>query len=211
MTMPHENSPIYTAGEKLEEASAAMILIHGRGATAEDILSLSTHLNYPGVVYLAPQAEGFTWYPNRFIFPVEQNEPYLSAALAKVDGLVKQIEARGIPTEKIFIGGFSQGACLASEYVIRNPKEYGGLLAFSGGYIGQKGLTREPVGDLGGMPAFLGCSDIDPHIPLQRVQETTSLLKAMGAEVTERIYPNMDHTVNDDELELARKLIEQRL
>jgi predicted esterase len=195
----------------LEEASAAMILIHGRGASAEDILSLSTHLDYPGVVYLAPQAEGYTWYPNRFIFPVEQNEPYLSAALAKVDGLVKQVEARGIPTEKIFIGGFSQGACLASEYVIRNPKNYGGLLAFSGGYIGQMGLAREPVGDLGGMPAFLGCSDTDPHIPLQRVQETTSLLKAMGAAVTERIYPNMDHTINDDELELARKLIEQRL
>jgi predicted esterase len=211
MTMPHENSPIYTAGEKLEEASVAMILIHGRGATAEDILSLSTHLDYPGVVYLAPQAEDYTWYPNRFIFPVEQNEPYLSAALAKVDGLVKQVEARGIPTEKIFIGGFSQGACLASEYVIRNPKNYGGLLAFSGGYIGQMGLTRKPVGDLGGMPAFLGCSDTDPHIPLQRVQETTSLLKAMGADVTERIYPNMDHTINDDELELARKLIEQRL
>jgi predicted esterase len=211
MTMPHENSPIYAAGAKLEEASAAMILIHGRGASAEDILSLSTHLDYPGVAYLAPQAEDYTWYPNRFIFPVEQNEPYLSAALAKVDGLVKQVEARGIPTEKIFIGGFSQGACLASEYVIRNPKNYGGLLAFSGGYIGQMGLMREPVGDLGGMPAFLGCSDTDPHIPLQRVQETTSLLKAMGAEVTERIYPNMDHTINDDELELARKLIEQRL
>jgi predicted esterase len=211
MTMPHENSPIYAAGAKLEEASTAMILIHGRGASAEDILSLSTHLDHPGVVYLAPQAEGYTWYPNRFIFPVEQNEPYLSAALAKVDGLVKQVEARGIPTEKIFIGGFSQGACLASEYVIRNPKNYGGLLAFSGGYIGQMGLAREPVGDLGGMPAFLGCSDTDPHIPLQRVQETTSLLKAMGAAVTERIYPNMDHTINDDELELARKLIEQRL
>lgn len=211
MRMPHENSPILATGAKLEEASAAMILIHGRGATAEDILSLSTHLDYPGVVYLAPQAEGFTWYPNRFIFPVEKNEPYLSAALAKVDGIVRQVEARGIPTEKIFIGGFSQGACLASEYVIRNPKQYGGLLAFSGGYIGQMGLVREPVGDLSGMPAFLGCSDTDPHIPLQRVQETTSLLKAMGADVTERIYPNMDHTINDEELELAKKLIEQRL
>lgn len=211
MRMPHENSPILATGAKLEEASAAMILIHGRGATAEDILSLSTHLDYPGVVYLAPQAEGFTWYPNRFIFPVEKNEPYLSAALAKVDGIVRQVEARGIPTEKIFIGGFSQGACLASEYVIRNPKQYGGLLAFSGGYIGQMGVSREPVGDLSGMPAFLGCSDTDPHIPLQRVQETTSLLKAMGADVTERIYPNMDHTINDEELELAKKLIEQRL
>lgn len=209
--MPHENSPVLAAGAKLEDASAVMILVHGRGASAQDILTLAPHLDYPGVAYFAPQAEGFTWYPNRFIFPVEQNEPFLSAALAKVDGLVKQIEARGIPTEKIFIGGFSQGACLASEYVIRNPKNYGGLLAFSGGYIGQLGITREPVGDLGGMPALLGCSDTDPHIPLQRVRETTSLLKAMGAEVTERIYPNMDHTINDEELELAKRLIEQRL
>jgi predicted esterase len=211
MTLPHETSPVYTAGAKLEEASAAMILVHGRGATAEDILSLSTHLNYPGVVYLAPQAEDYTWYPNRFIFPVEANEPHLSAALTKIDGIVKQLEARGIPTEKIFIGGFSQGACLASEYVILNPKPYGGLLVFSGGYIGKMGLTREPVGDLGGMPAFLGCSDVDPHIPLQRVQETTSLLKAMGTEVTERIYPAMGHTINNEEIELARKLVEQRL
>lgn len=211
MTMPHEDSPVLATGAKVEDASAVMILIHGRGASAQDILTLAPHLDYRGVAYLAPQAEGFTWYPNRFIFPVEQNEPYLSAALAKVDVLVKQAEALGIPSEKIFIGGFSQGACLASEYVIRNPKNYGGLLAFSGGYIGPLGLAREALGDLGGMPALLGCSDTDPHIPLQRVQETTSLLKAMGAEVTERIYPNMDHTINDEELELARKLIEQRL
>lgn len=211
MTLPHANSPVYAAGATLEDASAAMILIHGRGATAEDILSLSVHLNFPTMAYLAPQAEGYTWYPNRFIVPVEANEPYLSAALAKVDGLVKHVEARGIPLEKIFIGGFSQGACLASEYVIRNPRAYGGLLAFSGGYIGALGSPREPVGDLSGMPAFLGCSDVDPHIPLQRVQETTALLKAMGADVTERIYPRMEHTIIDDEIERARELVAKRL
>jgi predicted esterase len=211
MTLPHALTPVYGAGAKLEDASAAMILLHGRGATAEDILSLSTHLDLPGVAYLAPQAEGYTWYPNRFIFPVEANEPHLSAALDKVNSLVKQVEARGIPTEKIFIGGFSQGACLASEYVIRNPKTYGGLLVFSGGYIGQMGLKREANGNLGRLPAFLGCSDMDPHIPLQRVQETTSLLRAMGADVTERIYPNMGHTINEEEIELAKALVEKRL
>jgi predicted esterase len=211
MSIPHENSPVLAAGAKLDEAKAAMILIHGRGASAQDILTLVPYLTFPDMAYLAPQAEGSTWYPNRFIFPVEQNEPYLSAALAKVDGLVKQAEAHGIPAEKIFIGGFSQGACLASEYVIRNPRQYGGLLTFSGGYIGPIGLAREADGNLAGTPAFVGCSDVDPHIPLQRVNETTTLLRSMGAEVTERIYPGMDHTINEEELELAKQLIEKRL
>lgn len=212
MTMPHETSPVYAAGATLEDASAVMILIHGRGASAQDILSLSAPLNFAGVAYLAPQAEGSVWYPNRLIAPVESNEPYLSAAIAKVDGLVKQIEASGgIPVEKIFIGGFSQGASLASEYVIRNPRSYGGLLIFSGGYIWQSGKPREAAGNLNGMPVFNGCSNIDPFIPLERVKETSSLLTSLGAEVTERIYPNMDHTIIDEEIELARQLIEKRL
>lgn len=211
MTLPHQNQPVYAAGEKLDDASAVMILLHGRGATAEDILSLSAYLTQPGLAFLAPQAEGYTWYPNRFLFPVEQNEPHLSAALGVVDYLVKYAEERGIPSEKIFIAGFSQGACLASEYVIRNPKKYGGLLVFSGGYIGALNGTRQPEGDLNGTPAFLGCSDIDPHIPLQRVKDTTALLKAMGAEVTESIYPNMGHTINDDEIEQARDLLSKSL
>jgi len=195
----------------LDDASAVMILLHGRGASAEDILSLSTHLDYPGFAFLAPQAEGYTWYPNRFIFPVEHNEPYLSDALKVIESLVKQAEAQGIPTQKIFFGGFSQGACLASEYVIRNPKRYGGLIVFSGGYIGPLNMQRQPEGGLRGMPAFLGCSDVDPHIPLQRVKETTSLLTAMGARVTEKIYLNMGHTINDDEIQRARVVIEQSL
>jgi predicted esterase len=207
MSMPHETSQVYSAGPKLDEASAGLILLHGRGATAEDILSLSTDLIQPGLAFLAPQAEGYTWYPNRFIFPVEQNEPYLSSALDLVDKIVKHVEDIGIPTEKIFIGGFSQGACLASEYVIRNPKKYGGLLIFSGGYIGPLNVQRQPNGDLDGTPVFLGCSDSDPHIPLQRVKETTAMLEAMGAKVKEKIYPNMGHTIIDDEIELARDLI----
>lgn len=211
MSLPHLTQPVYSTGAKLDEASAAFILLHGRGATAEDILSLSTYLDFPGLAYLAPQAEGYTWYPNRFIVPVEQNEPYLSAALSKLDAIVKQVESNTIPVEKIFIGGFSQGACLASEYVIRNPRRYGGLVVFSGGYIGPMDVQRQAVGDLNGMPAFIGCSDIDPHIPLQRVKETTALLEAMGAKVAEKIYPNMGHTIADDEIEQARQIISESL
>lgn len=205
------DQPVFAAGVKLDEASAVMILLHGRGATAEDILSLSTHLDYSSLAFLAPQAEGYTWYPNRFIFPLEQNEPYLSFALTKIDEIVKQVETSGIPAEKIFIGGFSQGACLASEYVIRNPKRYAGLLVFSGGYIGPLNIQRQLKGDLVGTPVFIGCSNVDPHIPLQRVHETTALLKAMGADVVEKIYPQMEHTIIDDELELARSIIDKSL
>src|SRR5690349_17003637 len=173
--MSHIDQPVYSAGVELEKASAVMILLHGRGATAQDILSLSTHLTQPGLAFLAPQAEGYTWYPNRFIFPIEQNEPYLSSALKTIGKIVHEVETHGIPADKIFIGGFSQGACLASEYVIRNPKRYGGLVAFSGGYIGPLSVKRQPEGNLDQMPVFLGCSDIDPHIPLQRVKETSAL------------------------------------
>jgi predicted esterase len=211
MDLPHLTQPVYSTGAKLDDASAAFILLHGRGATADDILSLSTYLDFPQLAYLAPQAEGYTWYPYRFIVPIEQNEPHLSAALAKLDTIVKDIEAHGIPVEKIFIGGFSQGACLASEYVIRNPRRYGGLIVFSGGYIGPLDMPREPSGDLHEMPAFLGCSDGDPHIPLRRVKETTALLEVMGAKITEKIYPNMGHTIIDDEIEQARQLISESL
>jgi len=211
MSLPHLTQPVYSTGTKLDDASAAFILLHGRGATANDILSLSTYLDFPQLAYLAPQAEGYTWYPYRFIVPIEQNEPHLSAALAKLDTIVKDIETHGIPVEKIFIGGFSQGACLASEYVIRNPRRYGGLIVFSGGYIGPLDKQRQADGNLDGMPVFLGCSDGDPHIPLRRVKETTALLEVMGAKVIEKIYPNMGHTIIDDEIEQARQLISESL
>jgi predicted esterase len=202
---------VFATGRTLDSASGALILLHGRGASAEDILSLSINLDFPQLAYLAPQAEGYTWYPNRFIAPVEQNEPYLSAALSKIDEIVKDIEDHHVPAEKIFIGGFSQGACLASEYVIRNPRRYGGLLVFSGGYIGPLGIQRQPMGDFNAMPAFLGCSDKDPHIPLKRVKETTALLESMGARVTEKIYPHMGHTIIEDEIKLARQIISESL
>ncbi len=211
MSLPHLAQPVQSSGAKLDDASGVLILLHGRGATAEDILSISKFLNFPQLAYLAPQAERYSWYPNRFIVPIEQNEPYLSAALSKIDEIVKDVEAHQIPVEKIFLGGFSQGACLASEYVIRNPRQYGGLIVFSGGYIGPLDIERLPNGDMGGMPAFLGCSDRDAHIPLQRVKETTALLEAMGAKVTEKIYIKMPHTIIEKELMLARQLIAQRL
>jgi predicted esterase len=202
---------VYATGAKLEDAYAALILLHGRGATASDILSLATYLDFPRFAYLAPQAEGYTWYPYRFLAPPERNEPHLSAALAKIDTIVKELEAHDIPVERIFLGGFSQGACLACEYVIRKARRYGGLLAFSGGFLGPLGLQRQPNGHLDGMPAFLGCSDPDPHIPLQRVKETAALLGAMGAQVTEKIYPDMGHTISDDEIGAARDLISKSM
>jgi predicted esterase len=211
MSLPHLTQPVYSAGAKLEEASSALLLLHGRGSTADDILSLATYLDFPTFAYLAPQAEGYSWYPNRFIAPVEQNEPYLSAGLAKIEAIVKEVESHRIGVDKIFIGGFSQGACLATEYVVRNPRRYGGLLVFSGGYIGPLDEQRHPSGNFNGMPAFLGCSDPDPHIPLQRVRETSVLLQAMGAKVREKIYPNMGHTIIDDEIELARQVISEGL
>lgn len=211
MSLPHLTQPVYSAGAKLEEASSALLLLHGRGSTADDILSLATYLDFPAFAYLAPQAEGYSWYPNRFIAPVEQNEPYLSAGLAKIEAIVKEVESHRIGVDKIFIGGFSQGACLATEYVVRNPRRYGGLLVFSGGYIGPLDEQRHPSGNFNGMPAFLGCSDPDPHIPLQRVRETSVLLQAMGAKVREKIYPNMGHTIIDDEIELARQVISEGL
>lgn len=211
MSLPHAQSVVIRAGPKLELASTAIILLHGRGSTAQDILSLSRYLDFPDLAFLAPQAEGYSWYPSRFTAPVEANEPYLSAALSKVGEIMNEVEAHGISSRRIFIGGFSQGACLATEYVIRNPRPYGGLVVFSGGYIGPEGEPRRATGDFDGMPAFLGCSDIDPHIPLQRVRETTALLDEMGAVVNERIYPNMGHTIMDDEIELARTLIGSQL
>lgn len=204
---PHGGIPLHAAGVPLEAASAALILIHGRGATADDILSLHDLLDAPNLAVIAPQSAGAAWYPERFIAPIEANEPYLSSALTRIAEVAAHIESHGIPASRIVIGGFSQGACLASEFVIRNPRRWGGLLAFSGGYIGPPGETRPPQGSLDGTPAFLGCSDVDPHIPLQRVRETTSLLKAMGAQVTEKIYRNMGHTIYGDEIDHANDLL----
>lgn len=200
-----------TAGVPLERARAAMLLTHGRGASAESILSLAAELAFPDMVYLAPQAAGYTWYPYSFLFPLAANEPGLSSGLEVLAGLVERVEAAGISAESLFLAGFSQGACLALEFVARHARRYAGVLAFSGGLIGPDDTPRVYAGSLAGTPIFLGCSDRDPHIPLARVQHSVTVLTRLGAQVTERIYPNFGHAVNQDELDHARRLIAQAL
>ena len=203
----HGGQPVVTAGQPLSDARAALVLVHGRGATAQSILPLGAEIAPVNATWLAPQAAGNTWYPYSFLSPMAQNEPGLSSALATLATLVEQIADAGIPADRIVLGGFSQGACLASEFVARNAQRYGGLLVFSGGLIGPPGTPRNYPGDLAGTPVFIGCSDVDFHIPVARVHETTAALTALGAEVTERIYPGMDHIIVPDEITAARKLV----
>jgi len=207
MTAPHQGLPLVTAGKPLAEARGAMILIHGRGASAESILELAAYLPRPDLAWLAPQAADSTWYPYSFLAPLDKNEPYLSSALARVAEVVALAEAAGLPPERIFLGGFSQGACLASEFVARNARRYGGLIVFSGGLIGPDDTPRDYAGSLSGMPVFIGCSDVDPHIPVGRVHETAAVLARMGAAVDSRIYPRMGHTINQDEMDAAAALL----
>lgn len=205
----HQGQPVYAAGKPLAEAKGALILLHGRGATAQDILSLVGELYHPDVAYLAPQAAGNTWYPNSFLMPLTQNEPYLSSALQRIGEVVAQVEAAGIPAERIILGGFSQGACLSSEFVARNARRYGGLLVFSGGLIGPPGTPRAYAGTLADTPIFLGCSDVDFHIPKERVTESAEVFRRMGAQVTAKLYPNLGHTIIADELDHARQIVDE--
>lgn len=204
---PHQNQPIRTAGMALDRAQAVLILIHGRGATAESILTLANELYHPDVAYLAPQAAGNTWYPYSFLAPIPNNEPGISSGIKVVSDLVDETVATGIDYERIVIGGFSQGACLALEFVARSARRYGGVLGFSGGLIGPDSTPRDYAGTLGGTPIFLGCSDIDPHIPKERVELTAQVLSKLGGEVTVRLYPGMGHTVNQDEINFGRSMI----
>lgn len=205
---PHQGQRIYTAGKPLAEAQAAMILVHGRGATAVSILELADELYHPEFAYLAPQAAGNTWYPYSFLAPTTQNEPGLSSGLHVIADLIGQIEDTGIPAERIVLAGFSQGACLASEFAARHARRYGGLLAFSGGLIGPPGTPREYAGSLAGTPLFLGCSDVDFHIPLDRVEETAVTLTHLGANVNKQIYPTMGHTIVQDEINQANRIVQ---
>ena len=198
---PHANQPVVHAGAPLEGADAVMIMVHGRNASPRDILSLGAALKRPRVACLAPAAAGGTWYPFSFLAPREQNEPGLSSALGVLSSLVDDLLRRDVPSHKIVLLGFSQGACLASEFSVRHPRRYGGLLALSGGLIGPPGTTWDDVtGSLDGMPVFLGCSDVDGHIPKERVIESEGVFKRMGARVTRTLYPGMGHLVNDDEI-----------
>ena len=204
---PHRGQPVATAGRPLAGAPAAVVMVHGRGATAESILTLADEFGRPDLAYLAPQAHGYAWYPYSFLSPMEQNEPGLSSGLATLGDLLEQIGAAGIPPERAVFLGFSQGACLSLEFAARHARRYGGVVGLSGGLIGPPGTPREYAGSLSGTPVLLGCSDRDPHIPRQRVEESAQVLTGLGGEVTERIYPAMGHTVNEDEIEFVRGLL----
>ena len=204
---PHQGQPLVMAGQQLSNAKAALILVHGRGATAQSILELGGVLSHPDYAYLAPQAGANTWYPYSFLAPISQNEPGITSGLKAVADAVETVEAAGVPIEKIVLGGFSQGACLASEFVARHARHYGGLLVFSGGLIGPPGTLRDYEGTLDGTPIFIGCSDVDPHIPIERVTETADVLTNLGASITQKIYPAMGHTIIQDEIDHALQIM----
>jgi phospholipase/carboxylesterase len=205
MSIPH-GQRVLEAGEKLGAARAGMILLHGRGATAEDIMAIAAEVQAPGWAYLAPQATGNAWYPNPFTAPLESNEPYLSAALEVVSKLVERTETH-VPAHRIVVIGFSQGACLALEWAARNARRYGGIVGLSGGLIGPDGTQRDDKGSFEGTPAFLGCSDIDPYIQMPRVVEAGEVLKGMGASVTVRFYPGMGHMVSSEEIAIIKEMV----
>jgi predicted esterase len=195
------------SGEPLESARAAMILVHGRGASAEDIMAVGAELDCPGFAYLAPQAAGNAWYPNPFTAPIESNEPYLGAALDMLGNLVRHA-AETLSAEKVVLLGFSQGSCLALEFAARNARRYGAVIGLSGGLIGPPRTPRDYPGRFDATPVFLGCSDVDPHIPKERVLETGEVLERMDARVTLRLYPGMGHTVSLDEISAVRRILE---
>jgi predicted esterase len=203
----HEGQPLLQAGAPLGgtagAARAAMVMVHGRGGSADDILSLAQAFGAAadGWAFVAPQAANGTWYPERFMAPMARNEPWLSSALATVGRTVAHVEAAGIPAERIVLLGFSQGACLMSEWSARHARRYGGIAALSGGLIGPDGTPRDYAGTLDATPVLLGCSDRDPHIPITRVRETATVLEGLGAQVDLRIYPNAPHTVVQDEVD----------
>ena len=201
---PHAGQPVVTVGPGIESSRAAMIMLHGRNAGPRNILDLAGPLADPAFTYLAPTAAGGTWYPYSFMADTASNEPGLSSGLWVIDQLVRDIESRGIPKRRIVLLGFSQGACLASEYAVRHANRFGAVIAFSGGVIGPPGTTWESPGTFHGTPVFLGCSDVDGHVPKARVDESAVVFERMGAAVTKRIYPSMGHLLNEDELEWAR-------
>ena len=204
---PHDGQPVLRAGEPLDKARGAMILVHGRGASAADIMTVGNELMHPGFAYLAPEAAGHAWYPNPFTAPLDSNEPYLSSALEVLESLVATVTAH-VAYERIILLGFSQGACLTLEFAARHARRYGGVIAFSGGLIGPDGTPRDYPGSFAATPMFIGCSDVDPHIKKERVVEAGEVLKGMGAKVTVKLYPNMPHTVNADEIHSAAQVVE---
>lgn len=204
----HAGQPVRHAGADVREAPAVVVMVHGRNAGPENILSIVPRLSRPEAAYLAPAAANGTWYPHTFLSERQKNEPDLSSALQVLADLTTDLASQGVPAERIVLLGFSQGACLSAEFVFRHPARWGGLVVLSGGLIGPPGTTWTTVGSLAGTPVFLGCSDVDTHIPAARVDETAEVFTAMSAAVTRRFYPGMAHTVNDDEIDRARAIID---
>lgn len=207
---PHADQTVLLTGAPLDRARIALLLLHGRGATAESILELGEEVASEEAALVAPQATGNTWYPLSFLAPLELNEPFLSSALRKVGAALATIAAAGVSAERTLLVGFSQGACLAAEFVARNPRRYGGVAVLSGGVMGPLGAPRVAVaGDLASTPVYLGCSDADPHVPKERVEESAALFRGLGGEVTVRLFPAMPHTVNSQEIAAVRRMVDE--
>jgi len=204
---PHAGQPVLRSGATPKDARLVAIMLHGRGASAEDILGLADHFNVRDIAFVAPQAASSTWYPHSFLAPIAQNEPWLGSALRVVSGLVEECARQGVPAERIVVMGFSQGACLTLEFAARHARQYAAVVAFTGGLIGPAGTPRDYGGDFADTPFFIGSSDVDPHVPLGRVHESTTVFRRMGATVDERIYPQMGHTINADELQAVDALL----
>jgi predicted esterase len=204
---PHSDQPVLHAGPAITNARLVAILIHGRGASAHDILSLSQAFSAGDVAYLAPQAQGHTWYPYSFLTPMQQNQPFLDSALRRIGDVIADVERQGTPRDRVALMGFSQGACLALEFAARHARRYAAVVAFSGGLIGPPGTPRDYEGTMAGTPVFLGCSDVDAHIPVERVRESADVFRRLGGTVDERIYPRMGHTINPDELQAVDALL----
>src|ERR1700730_4182029 len=204
---PHRTQPVLKRGTPLNAAKGAVVFLHGRGASAEDILGLAQDFDLPDLAYLAPEAAEHTWYPYSFLSPIEQNQPWLDSALKLVEYTVDRAIEVGIERRKIAIIGFSQGACLATEFVAGHAARYGGLVAFTGGLIGPPGTKFAYSGELSGTPCFLGAGNPDAHVPWKRVEESASVLSVLGGAVTSRRYPGLPHTINEDEIAQAKHIL----
>jgi predicted esterase len=204
---PHAGQPVRYAGVPVAEARLAVILVHGRGGSAEDLLGLAEEFRTRDVAYVAPQAAGHTWYPYSFLAPLAQNEPNLGSALRRLAQLVADLQAQGLPQSRVGLVGFSQGACLSLEFAARTAGRFAAVAGLSGGLIGPPGTPREYPGTLDGTPVFLGCSDVDSHVPVERVHESADALRRLGAVVDARIYPGMGHTINRDEVSAVQALL----
>jgi len=205
---PHRGQQVLRTGADLSQAKAAVIMLHGRGAGAADIIGLAEVIDRPDIIFLAPEAAGHIWYPYSFLAPLERNEPGRSSALNTIAGLIARLGEAKIAPEKIGLLGFSQGACLALEFAARNPRRHGAVFALSGGLMGEAIAAQDYSATLDGTPIFIGCSDVDPHIPLERVRESAAIMGKLGGQVNERIYPGMGHLIVEDEIVHIRKIVD---